>query len=74
MSDTVFELQEVSYAYQGLAALNALTLKIRRGQRIALLGVEDLIVVAAQDALLIATKAHAESIKKIVDGLPKELR
>jgi len=44
------------------------------GQRIALLGVEDLIIVAAQDALLIATKAHAESIKKIVDGLPKELR
>lgn len=44
------------------------------GQRIALLGVEDLIIVAAQDALLIATKAQAESIKKIVDGLPKELR
>ena len=38
MSDTVFELNEVSYAYQGLAALDALTLKIQRGQRIALLG------------------------------------
>lgn len=38
MSDTVFELNEVSYAYQGLVALDALTLKIRRGQRIALLG------------------------------------
>ena len=44
------------------------------GQQIALLGVQDLIVVAAKDALLVTTKAHAESIKKIVDGLPKELR
>lgn len=44
------------------------------GQRIALLGVQDLIVVAANDALLIASKAQAENIKKIVDTLPKELR
>jgi mannose-1-phosphate guanylyltransferase len=44
------------------------------GQQIALLGVQDLIVVATKDALLVTTKTHAESIKKIVDGLPKELR
>ena len=44
------------------------------GQHIALLGVSDLIVVAAGDALLISSKSHAESIKKLVDGLPKELR
>lgn len=44
------------------------------GQHVALLGVQDLIVVAAGDALLITSKAHAESIKKIVDGLPKALR
>ncbi len=43
-------------------------------QRIALLGVQDLIVVAAGDALLVASKDHAENIKKIVDGLPKDLR
>ncbi len=44
------------------------------GQRIALLGVQDLIIVAANDALLIASKTKAESIKKIVDSLPGELR
>ena len=44
------------------------------GQLIALLGVQDLIVVAANDALLVSTKAHAESIKKIVDALPKTLK
>lgn len=44
------------------------------GQHIALLGVQDLIVVAANDALLVTSKAQAENIKKLVDGLPKELR
>ena len=43
-------------------------------QRIALLGVEDLIVVAAGDAILVASKAQADSIKKLVDALPAELR
>lgn len=38
MSDAVFSLREVSYAYQGLPALEALSLRIPRGQRIALLG------------------------------------
>lgn len=38
MSDPVFALRELSYAYQGLPALEALSLNIPRGQRIALLG------------------------------------
>ncbi|MDB6075224.1 MAG: nucleotidyl transferase [Verrucomicrobiaceae bacterium] len=41
---------------------------------VALLGVQDLIVVQSKDAILIASKSHAESIKKLVDGLPQELR
>ena len=41
---------------------------------IALLGVQDLIVVQSKDAILIASKSHAESIKKLVDALPQELR
>ena len=44
------------------------------GQHVALLGVQDLIVVAAKDGLLVASRSQAESIKKLVDGLPKELR
>jgi mannose-1-phosphate guanylyltransferase len=43
-------------------------------QHLALLGVQDLIVVAAKDALLVTTKAHAESIKKLADQLPASLR
>jgi len=44
------------------------------GQHVALLGVQDLIVVSAPDALLITNRAHAESIKKLTDLLPSELR
>jgi mannose-1-phosphate guanylyltransferase len=43
-------------------------------QHVALLGVQDLIVVSTKDALLIASKTHAESIKKLVEALPKALR
>lgn len=43
-------------------------------QHIALLGVHDLIVVAAKDALLITTRAQAENIKKLADKLPAKLK
>jgi len=43
------------------------------GQHVALLGVQDLIIVSAKDALLITSRAHAENIKKLADRLPKEL-
>lgn len=43
------------------------------GQHVALLGVQDLIIVSSKDALLVTSRAHAESIKKLADQLPKEL-
>jgi mannose-1-phosphate guanylyltransferase len=36
--------------------------------------VQDLIIVSAKDALLITSRSHAESIKKLADQLPKELK
>jgi mannose-1-phosphate guanylyltransferase len=41
---------------------------------VALIGVQDLIIVASKDGLLVADRARAENIKKLVDGLPSELR
>ena len=41
--------------------------------RIALLGVEDLIIVQTADALLIANRHQADAIKKLTDLLPPEL-
>lgn len=45
----------------------------RNGSRIALLGVDDLIVVQTDDALLIANRHRADDIKKLSELLPVEL-
>ncbi|MDP7497427.1 MAG: mannose-1-phosphate guanyltransferase, partial [Roseibacillus sp.] len=44
-----------------------------KNQRIALLGVEDLIVVQTDDAILVANRHRADEIRKIVQELPEEL-
>jgi mannose-1-phosphate guanylyltransferase len=46
----------------------------KTGQHVALVGVSDLMVIATGDAILVAHRSEAEKIKKLVDGLPKELR
>jgi mannose-1-phosphate guanylyltransferase len=43
------------------------------GQRVALLGVQDLIIVQTADALLVANKHSADAIKKLVELVPKEM-
>jgi mannose-1-phosphate guanylyltransferase len=43
------------------------------GTRIALLGVDDLIIVQTPDALLVANRHQADAIKKLSDILPVEL-
>ena len=45
----------------------------RPGSRIALLGVNDLIVVQTEDALLVANRHEADAIKNLSPSLPKEL-
>ena len=45
----------------------------RQNSRIALLGVDDLIVVQTDDALLIANRHQADDIKKLSDQLPENL-
>jgi mannose-1-phosphate guanylyltransferase len=43
------------------------------GERVALLGVQDLIIVQTPDALLIADRHSADAIKKLVDLVPPDL-
>lgn len=52
---------------------NNIVFNARPGTRIALLGVEDLIIVQTADALLVANRHQADSIKKLSDILPVEL-
>ncbi len=52
---------------------NNIIFNARKEARIALLGVDDLIVVQTADALLIANRHQADDIKKLSDRLPEEL-
>ena len=56
-----------------LESENNIVFNARPGTRIALLGVDDLIIVQTPDALLIANRHLADSIKKLSDILPVEL-
>lgn len=52
---------------------NNIVFNARNGTRIALLGVDDLIIVQTADALLIANRHQADDIKKLSEVLPVEL-
>ena len=52
---------------------NNIVFNARPGCRIALLGVDDLIVVQTEDALLIANRHQADAIKNLSPLLPEEL-
>ena len=56
-----------------LHAQNNIVFNARPGSHIALLGVDDLIIVQTEDALLIANRHHADAIKNLADLLPPEL-
>jgi mannose-1-phosphate guanylyltransferase len=63
----------VNEAITEIDSKNNIVFNARPGTRIALLGVEDLIVVQTGDALLIANRHQADAIKKLADLLPTEL-
>jgi mannose-1-phosphate guanylyltransferase len=52
---------------------NNIVFNARKGSHIALLGVDDLIVVQTDDALLIANRHQADAIKKLSPLLPEQL-
>jgi len=54
-------------------SVNNIVFNARKGSHIALLGVDDLIIVQTDDALLIANRHQADSIKNLSTLLPKEL-
>lgn len=55
-------------------AQNNIVFSKNKDKKIALLGVDDLIIVETEDSILIANKHQADDIKKIVGKLPEELR
>ncbi|MEX2578045.1 MAG: sugar phosphate nucleotidyltransferase [Verrucomicrobiales bacterium] len=54
-------------------AKNNIVFSVPGAPEVALLGVENLIVVQTEDAMLVANRNDADQIKKLVDRLPEEL-
>ncbi len=54
-------------------AKNNIVFSVKGAPEVALLGVENLIVVQTEDAMLVADRNDADQIKKLVDQLPDEL-
>lgn len=52
---------------------NNIIFNARDGSRVALLGVDDLIIVQTDDAVLVANRHQADAIKQLVKKLPEEL-
>ena len=64
MNDRVFELTDVFYAYQNLPALNGLSMHIRRGERVVLLGANGSgksTLLRLLDALYFPDKGHVKA-------------
>lgn len=71
--DTVGNQNQTNAAITEIDSENNIIFNARPNSHIALLGVDDLIVVQTDDALLIANRHQADSIKALVDKLPPEL-
>lgn len=71
--DTVGEANQVNTPVSQIDSDKNIVFNARKGSHIALLGVDDLIIVQTDDALLIANRHQADAIKKLSDQLPPEL-
>lgn len=71
--DQYGEENRANEAITELDSQNNIVFNARPGSRIALLGVDDLIIVQTEDALLIANRHQADAIKNLSPLLPEEL-
>lgn len=72
--DTVGDNNKTNKPITSIDSENNIIFSDQDGCHIALLGVDDLIIVQTADGLLIANRHQADSIKKVVAELPEELR
>jgi len=71
--NTQGEGNQTNHEITEIESENNIVFNDRKEARIALLGVDDLIVVQTEDALLIANRHQADDIKKLSDQLPDNL-
>lgn len=71
--DTQGENNQTNTDLAEIDSENNIVFNARKESKIALLGVDDLIVVQTDDALLIANRHQADAIKNIIPQLPEDL-
>ncbi|MFC7337673.1 mannose-1-phosphate guanylyltransferase [Haloferula chungangensis] len=71
--DTVGDNNQVNTPVTEIDSENNIVFSASKGSHISLLGVDDLIVVQTDDAILIANRHQADAIKKLSNKLPPEL-
>ena len=71
--DTQGENNQTNTSLAEIDSENNIVFNARKESKVALLGVDDLIVVQTDDALLIANRHQADAIKNLLPELPKEL-
>ena len=70
---TTGEHNQVNCPVAHIESENNIVFNARPGSHVALLGVDNLIIVQTEDALLIANRHQADAIKKLSSQLPPEL-
>ncbi|MBB5351934.1 mannose-1-phosphate guanylyltransferase [Haloferula luteola] len=71
--ESVGNNNRVNTAVAEIDSENNIVFNARKGSQVALLGVDDLIIVQTDDALLIANRHQADAIKNLSSKLPPEL-
>ncbi len=71
--ETVGDNNQVNTPVSEIDSENNIVFNARKGTHVALLGVDDLIIVQTEDALLIANRHQADAIKNLSTKLPPEL-
>ena len=71
--DTQGENNQTNTKLAELDSENNIVFNARKNSKVALLGVDDLIVVQTDDALLIANRHQADAIKNLIPQLPEDL-
>jgi mannose-1-phosphate guanylyltransferase len=71
--DDIGENNRVRGPVTKLDSENNIVFNATQGSHVALLGVDDLIIVQTSDALLVANRHQADAIKQLVGELPEEL-
>ena len=66
------EAHGIRKQFGSYTALDGVDLNVPQGKLVALLGVNDLVVVDTPDALLITTRQHAQDVGKVVKHLDEK--